>query len=153
MTPTMPRFGLAIIATVFITMSDSALGQLSNNKSYSDYYSKNLSTYHRPSNSPAQYTFDKYFYNRPSVSPYSNLNRRTNGYTNSYQAYVVPEKKRRLESAISEISPQRRQQYKTQIEGVQRSMGLSTPPPRASNPQGQYQNHWYGGRQRLGLSQ
>ena len=65
-------------------------------QSYSDYYSNSLKTYQRPPVNAQDYTIQKYFYQRPTLSPYLNLTRRpsTVGPGNYFQ-YVLPEVERR----------------------------------------------------------
>jgi hypothetical protein len=99
-------------------------------KSYSDYYKENLQSYARPPASAKQYTVDKYFYHNPTISPYLNLTRSADAYTNNYFRYVKPELDRRATSGAATMSP-----------------------PRPVAPTGgQYYNHWYGGRAAMGLS-
>ena len=144
------RLSLAVVGICIVT--ETARAQVINSqRSYSDYYSNQLKTYRRPDVSPRRYTYDKYFYNRPSVSPYTNLVRANALGGTSYQSYVVPERRRRLQSAISQVPAGKRATWQTQIQGIQKSLG-ATSRPRPSTP-GHYHNHWYGGRQAMGLSQ
>jgi hypothetical protein len=65
-------------------------------KSYSDYYAEQLSRSHRPTANVYNYTIDRYFYHRPTLSPYLNLTRRTSpDNLNNYYRYVLPEVQRR----------------------------------------------------------
>lgn len=88
---------------------------------YSDFYNRQLKVSSaRPNVNPGRYTYDKYFYNRPSVSPYSNLLRPTGPYVNNYFQYVRPEEQRREKVATSsssggygaQFSPYRQQFYR-----------------------------------------
>ena len=63
-------------------------------KNYSDYYSQHLQTYKRPPVDVGRYTFDKYYYHNPNISPYLNLARH-NRYGNNYYQRVLPEQQRR----------------------------------------------------------
>ena len=64
-------------------------------KNYSDYYTRDTSrTYKRPPTDVRQYTFDKYYYHNPNISPYLNLARH-NRYGNNYYQRVLPEQQRR----------------------------------------------------------
>lgn len=75
-------------------------------KTYSDYYSRSLKEYHRPPSTARDYTINKYFYHRPTLSPYLNLTRRTPGYgRGNYQQFVVPEVERRAAAAPSRPAP------------------------------------------------
>lgn len=65
-------------------------------KTYSDYYSANLKQHHRTGMSARDYTIEKHFYHRPTVSPYLNLTRRPSSTgLGNYQTYVRPELNRR----------------------------------------------------------
>ncbi len=69
-------------------------------QSYSDYYSEQLQSYNRPPVNVRQYTIDKYFYHRPTLSPYLNLTRNTGRNSlNNYYRYVIPEVDRRNQAA------------------------------------------------------
>ena len=75
-------------------------------KSYSDYYSRSLQKYHRPPASARDYTIDKHFYHRPTISPYLNLTRRPSQYgMNNYQQYVRPELDRRAQTQMPSRRP------------------------------------------------
>ena len=109
-------------------------------KTYSDYYSESLKTYRRPPATAARYTYDKYFYQRPTLSPYLNLTRPSGGYTNNYYQFVQPEMQRRSAAGgggggmVSTALPS--------------SGGLAMPTSTGTA----YHNHWYSGRQNLGLN-
>ncbi len=107
-------------------------------RTYSDYYAQQLHAYHQPSIDLGRYTFDKYFYHNPAVSPYLNLLRPSGSYVNNYFQYVLPEE-------------QRRQQVMTRMDEPLRTGGRSIGIGGGTLP-GPYYNHWYGGRQALGLS-
>lgn len=66
---------------------------------YSSYYQDQLRNYRQTGVSPQQYTMDRYFYHRPTISPYLNLTRRSGPYVNNYYAYVKPEQERRAQAA------------------------------------------------------
>ncbi|HEY6564814.1 MAG TPA: hypothetical protein VIY86_09985 [Pirellulaceae bacterium] len=91
---------------------------------YSSYYQQQWQTYHRPSSSPQNYTIDRYFYHRPTISPYLNLARRSGPYVNNYYAYVKPEVERRNQTMRPPSLP-----------GVPGTLKPSEPSP--------YYGHWY----------
>ncbi len=66
-------------------------------QTYSNYYSKQLKSYHRPPTRPADYTIDRMYQQNPNISPYLNLTRRPsrNVGMNNYYRYVRPELERR----------------------------------------------------------
>ncbi len=63
-------------------------------KNYTDYYNRHLQNFKRPPTNIRDYTFDKYYYHNPNVSPYLNLARH-NRYGNNYYQRVLPEVERR----------------------------------------------------------
>ncbi len=91
-------------------------------QSYADFYNRQLQeSYTRPNVSPSRYTYDRYFYKKPSVSPYSNLLRPTGPYANNYYQYVRPEQQRREQTSVNkapssgygaQFSPYRDQFYR-----------------------------------------
>lgn len=109
------------------TFVPAATAQLSTPETYSGYYSNTLQQYRRPPVDPRRYTYDKYFYHSPAVSPYMNLLRQSNPYVPAYQTYVRPELERRSRTAQSLVSA-----------------------PQTHHPSSYY-NGWYGNRQALGL--
>lgn len=68
-------------------------------KSYSDYYREQRQQTHTGYMTPRQYTYNKYFYHNPAISPYSNLMRPASPYVPKYQTYVQPEIQRRSAAA------------------------------------------------------
>ena len=75
-------------------------------KTYSDYYSRTLKEYHRPPETAREYTINKHFYHRPTISPYLNLTRRTPTYgRGNYQQFVVPEVERRAAAQPARKAP------------------------------------------------
>ena len=75
-------------------------------QTYTEYYNKQLKTYHRPPTDVRNYTIDKYFYHRPTLSPYLNLGRRTGPNTlNNYYKYVRPEVQRRSQGFAPSSTP------------------------------------------------
>jgi hypothetical protein len=127
-------------------------------QSYSDYYRNTL----RQTGgglgtaSSSRYLYDKYYYHRPTVSPYMNLNRPDPLGSTSYQAYVRPELQRR-ETAMKTQSAYIQQRKLQGNVGDTRYPGAGfvggtpadawhkpLPPPKATPSV--YYNHWYGGR-------
>jgi hypothetical protein len=112
-------------------------------KTYADYYNQNLKKTGRPSNSPANYTFNRIYYKNPAVSPYTNLMRGSPRGGTAYQRYVVPERKRREQANL------RHQQQLGKVVGLTAQSPSRSTGPRASLPPttgrtgGAYQNHWY----------
>jgi hypothetical protein len=76
-------------------------------RSYADYFNEQVHSYQRPPVSGQQYIIDRYFYHRPTLSPYLNLTRRSSPDTlNNYYRYVLPEVDRRQhEAAASGTAP------------------------------------------------
>ncbi len=98
-------------------------------QSYSDYYSSQLKKYRRPPVSATQYTIDKHFYHRPTLSPYLNLTRGSGAYTSNYHSYVRPELQRRANATTTP----------------------TTGKPIQTTPTSPYFNKYYNGRAKLGL--
>lgn len=75
-------------------------------QSYSDYYRNQLNMNYRPNPSVRDYTINRYFYNRPTLSPYLNLTRRSGPDTlNNYYRYVLPQINRREALASEPFRP------------------------------------------------
>ncbi len=126
-------------------------------QSYSDYYRKSLPKTGGGlgTGSSSRYLYDKYFYHRPTVSPYVNLGRAGTLSGTSYQAYVKPELERR--EAASKARSAYLQQRKLEgrvgetrypgagfVGGTRSDAWLKPVPPTKSTPSFYY-NHWYGG--------
>jgi hypothetical protein len=104
--------------------------------------------------SPANYLYDKYFYNRPSVSPYLNLGRMDPLDGTAYQAYVRPEQERRertMQAQNAYLDARKREgrvgdtRYPGATYGGGGTAILKPPPKRPSNSTSSaYYNHWYG---------
>lgn len=98
------------------------------------------------------YLYDKYFYNRPSVSPYTNLGRADPLDGTSYQAYVRPEQQRRertMQAQAAYIDARKREGRvgDTRFPGATYGGGgtaILKPPPKPTSNPGAYYNHWYG---------
>ena len=109
-------------------------------RSYSDYYRGEIKRRTTPygvrgaPNTPGKYVVDRYFYQRPTVSPYLNLVRPNSSPVSNYYSYMLPEKQRREAERQKQQAP------------------FKTPAGRRSGtPTTSYYNHWYSGRQALGL--
>ncbi len=96
------RLIAALLAASTVGGGDATLAQVSPPKSYSDYYSQQRKQTHSSYMTPRQYTYNKYFYQNPAVSPYSNLLRPTSPYVPKYQTYVQPEIQRRAATPQSQ---------------------------------------------------
>lgn len=75
-------------------------------QSYTDFYKQQRQQTHTTYMTPRQYTYNKYFYHNPAISPYSNLMRPTGQYTPKYQTYVRPEQQRRAAQAQPQLVQQ-----------------------------------------------
>jgi hypothetical protein len=78
--------------------------------------------------SSGRYLYDKYFYHRPTVSPYLNVFRPDTPTSTSYHAYVRPEIQRRASASNNATSSV-----------WNKPLHAARPTPSA------YHNHWYGG--------
>jgi hypothetical protein len=106
-------------------------------------------------NSSNKYLYDKYFYQRPTVSPWVNLDRGGDMYGTGYQAYVAPEIRRRDAAARTQSAYIQQRKLEGNI-GDTRFPGsvgyggrvdasyLKPVPPQITTPSAYY-NHWYGG--------
>ena len=76
-------------------------------KSHSNYYASQLKTHNRPVTSVSNYLIDTHFSNRPTLSPYLSLTRRSGAYSSNYHSYVRPELNRRssYKSGIPSLNP------------------------------------------------
>jgi hypothetical protein len=97
---------------------------------------------------PTRDLYNKYYYNRPSVSPYLNLDRPAAGGTTAYHTWVRPEQQRRQQQAQKQstyIAARKREtSYSGMSYGAIGAQGLgATAKPRPNA----YYNQWYGGRQ------
>ena len=83
---------LASVALLILAAAGSAVGQ----QGYGSYYGQKVTT---PAGalpaSPGNYLYDKYFYNKPTLSPYVNLGRGDSDSGTAYQTYVRPQQQAR----------------------------------------------------------
>lgn len=86
---------------------------------------------------PTRFLYDKYFYNRSTVSPYMNLGRRDPLGSTSYYAYIRPEQDRRAQAT----QPQRPQRVAPAMPANPYYMNPT--PQSRTRPTAYYQN-WYG---------
>jgi hypothetical protein len=119
---------------------------------YGAYFSQSAGL--RGAESANRYLYDKYFYQRATVSPYMNLARPGNDAAANYQTFVRPELERR--AAADKASMAYVQQRKLQgnvgytaLPGAGFSGGtindaILKPLPKASATPSSYYNHWYG---------
>jgi hypothetical protein len=122
------------------------------NMNYGAYFSQSAGL--RGAESANRYLYDKYFYQRSTVSPYLNLARPGNDAGANYQAFVRPELERRAanEQATRAYVQQRKLQGNvgyTAFPGAGFSGGtindaILKPLPKASTTPSSYYNHWYG---------
>lgn len=140
--------------TAFALTATSAWAQYSSG--YGSYYTQNVT---KPggtlgAQSSSRYLYDKYFYQRPTVSPYLNVGRPGSDMAASYQTYVRPEQQRReaAETASRAYVQQRKLEGNvgdTRLPGAAYGGGLSSAilkpaAPTKATPSSYY-NHWYGG--------
>jgi hypothetical protein len=120
---------------------------------YGAYYSQSAGS--RGVQSSNRYLYDKYMYQRPTVSPYVNLARPGSDSATSYQTFVRPELERREAAAQTQRAyvQQRKLQGnvgQTVYPGAGFSGGtvnnaLMKPAPAMKSTPSSYYNHWYGG--------
>lgn len=92
------RTAIAFVAVA--SVSGSACAQAPGG--YGEYFQKKaVSAPYGGVASSSRYLYDKYFYHRPTVSPYMNVFRPDPEVGTSYQAYVRPEMQRREASATA----------------------------------------------------
>jgi hypothetical protein len=147
------RFGAMLIA--FAACAADARAQAPG--SYSDYYGKQLTSFRGTVGAPTpnRYLYDKYFYHRPSVSPYLNVGRLDTMSGTSYQAYIRPELQRREATAAANRAYVQQRKLEGRV-GETRYPGagfvggtindaiLKPVQPVRTTPSSYY-NHWYGG--------
>jgi hypothetical protein len=120
---------------------------------YGSYYTQNAGL--RGAQSSNKYLYDKYFYHRPTVSPYMSLSRPGSDPATNYFTYVRPELQRR--EAAQQASMAYVQQRKLEgrvgetrypgaafIGGTMNDAILKPVPSVKATPSSYY-NHWYGG--------
>jgi len=144
--------GLVGLAAVWVLsgLPDCALAQ----QGYGSYYGQKVvqSSGQLGKQNPANYLYDKYFYNRPSVSPYINMDRIDPLNGTSYQSYVRPEQQRReqtmlAQSAYIDARKKAGNVGDTRFPGATYGGGgtaILKPPPKPKSNPGSYYNHWYG---------
>jgi hypothetical protein len=95
---------------------------------------------------PTRDLYNKYYYHRPSVSPYLNLDRPTVGGTTAYHTWVRPEQQRRQQQAQRQSAHIAARKQQPGFSGIgygaagRPNLG-ATPKPRPNA----YYNQWYGG--------
>ena len=111
--------------------------------SYDQYYQTKIPSYSGTSiPTSSRYLYDKYFYHRPTVSPYLNLGRPGSEFGTSYQAYVRPELERREAAATAQRAYV--QQRKLEGRAGETRSYMKPNMPSQTTPSA-YHNHWYGG--------
>ena len=131
-------------------MSQSAVAQ----QGYGSYYGQNVTQSHGQlgTQSTSRYLYDQYFYKRPSVSPYINVDRMDTMSGTAYQSYVRPEQERRqatkiAQSAYIDARKKAGNVGDTRYPGATFGGGgtaILKPPPKPTQNTGAYYNHWYG---------
>ena len=101
---------------------------------------------------PNNYLYDKYFYNRPTVSPYANIDRLDSDSGTAYQTYVRPQQQARQQQRYAQAMYIDARKKEGRVGDTRYPGGMSggTPilKPAMKQPQsnpGAYHNHWYGG--------
>jgi hypothetical protein len=141
---------MAVVVCALIA-APRALAQAPSN--YGAYFSQSAGM--RGAESANRYLYDKYFYQRATVSPYINLARPGSDSSFNYQMFVRPEQERR--EAASKASMAYVQQRKLQgnvghtalpgagfMGGTINDAIMKPAMPKATTPSSYY-NHWYGG--------
>ncbi len=121
---------------------------------YGGYYGQQVRTTHGQlgTQSSTRYLYDKYFYQRSTVSPYVNLDRFDTMDGTAYQSYVRPEQQRReaTRQAQAQYLDYRKKEGRvgeTRFPGATYGGGGTAIMKPASKPvatPGAYHNHWYG---------
>lgn len=117
---------------------------------YGAYFTQQGSTYggQLGTQSTGRYLYDKYFYRRPSVSPYMNLERGDTMSGTSYQSYVRPEQQRRARQYRAQTARVEQLKRSGRVGGI-RDPSTNYRGPRATTFQppskpSAYYNKWYG---------
>lgn len=143
---------LAIAAgALAVAAVDTAWAQ----QGYGSYYGQNVVKSHGQlgTQSTTRYLYDEYFYKRPSVSAYQNIDRFDPMDGTAYQAYVRPEQQRReaTRQAQSQYLDYRKKEGRvgeTRFPGATFGAGGGTaimkPAAKPVRTNGAYHNHWYG---------
>jgi hypothetical protein len=100
--------GLALIAAPGAAQSVNpypGMPSMQSPQSYTDFYREQLRQDYRPQASVYQYTYNRYFYHRPTLSPYLNLTRHSSSdFLNNYHRWVLPEVQRRAAASPSPLT-------------------------------------------------
>lgn len=138
----------ASVALSLLVGVGSAAGQ----QGYGSYYGQKVTS---PAGalpaSPGNYLYDKYFYNKPTVSPYVNLGRGDSDSGTAYQTYVRPQQQARQQQRYNQamyIDARKKAGNvgDTRFPGAMGG-GPANVKPAMKRPQstpGAYHNHWYG---------
>jgi hypothetical protein len=150
------RFCIGVLAVaVSSAAAHRACAQLPSN--YGSYYTQNFAKTGGGlgTDSSSRYLYDKYFYQKSTVSPYLNLGRAGSNSGTSYQTFIRPELQRREanEAASRAYVQQRKLEGRvgeTRLPGAGFSGGTLNdaylkPMPKVQNTPSAYYNHWYGG--------
>lgn len=149
------RLGPVLVGLAIIAASGDTTAQVPNSYGiYSQQTATSLGGRYGPPSS-SRYLYDKYFYHRPTVSPYMNVFRPDTDAGTSYQAFVRPELERREAASQSQSAyiQQRKLEGRvgeTRYPSTAYGGGAGYNPRQPSAPQTKptssaYHNHWYGG--------
>lgn len=130
-------------------------GQVQLPNTYGQYYQSKIPSYSGPGIATSnKYLYDKYFYQRPTVSPYINIGRRDTDFGTNYQAYIRPELERREASAAAQRAYVQQRKLEGRVGetrypgagfvGASPSQPLMKPSLPTSTSPSSYYNHWYG---------
>jgi hypothetical protein len=136
---------------VCCAIAATASGQMPS--SYGAYFTQSAGT--RGVQSSSRYLYDKYFYQRPTVSPYLNLARPGGDIGASYQTFVRPEVERREAASRASMAYVQQRKLEGKV-GETRFPGagfvggtvndaILKPVPQVKSTPSSYFNHWYGG--------
>lgn len=102
--------------------------------------------------SPTNYLYDKYFYSRPTVSPYMSLDRMDLDDGTAYQTYVRPQQEARQRQRYNQAMYINQRKLEGRVGDTRYPGGMSggtaIMKPQQKRPNatpGHYHNHWYGG--------
>lgn len=139
----------ALAALAILALARPAAGQ----QGYGSYYGQQVRTTSGGlPPTPNKYLYDKYFYNRPTVSPYINLDIGDTDSGTAYQSYVRPQQQMRQQQRYNQamyIDARKKEgrvgdtRFPGAMNGGTAIMKPAMKSPRSTT--GAYYNHWYGG--------
>jgi hypothetical protein len=113
---------------------------------YGSYYGQNVTQSHGQlgTQSTTRYLYDEYFYKRPSVSAYQNIDRLDTMSGTAYQSYVRPEQQRREARAQTQRAYIDQRKKEGRVGETRYPGAIMKPQSKPVGNQGAYHNHWYG---------